>query len=342
MLTIFLMVFLACFVLTGGVRRYALWRHSLAMPEFRHGPLEPTPRDGGLAMMLILIALYFELFAKGLLELDTTRGLEWSSFVVLVTGLLRQLIQLSVRTRLALQALAAFAALNWYRPDLILLVFDYSFYLSGVWMVLPWLALIWFINLFNFMDGIDGFVGSQAFIMIFGSACLLALAGEPAWTTTLLLLCAPILGFLAWNWPPAKIFMGEVGAGALALLVSIIGMHLAAETSLNLWSWLILMSCFIVDGAWSLVVRYFNSLDWHRSHRMHAYQILARRWDSHFWVCVLLWAIASFWLMPLAYLAMQYEEYGLLILLLAMLPLLGGCAYLGAGQPRASVDGDED
>ena len=91
MLTIFLMVFLACFVLTGGVRRYALWRHSLAMPEFRHGPLEPTPRDGGLAMMLILIALYFELFAKGLLELDTTRGLECriTSYNVCYTKLLR-------------------------------------------------------------------------------------------------------------------------------------------------------------------------------------------------------------------------------------------------------------
>lgn len=334
MMTHFLIFFVGCFVLTGIVRRYALWRHALAVPEFRHGPLEPTPRGGGIALSLSMLGLLVMLNHYGLLDIDATRSLSFSGLIAVLACLLHDVRPLSVKQRIGLQFLAAAAALNWYGRDLIVVIFDGYVYLTDWWLPLLALGIVVFINLTNFMDGIDGFAGSQAFVMMFASSCLLAISGEEQWALPLILMCAPVLGFLAWNWPPAKIFMGDAGSSFLGVFITVLGLYLAADTAINVWCWLILMGWFVVDGCWSLAVRMLRGKDWHRSHRMHAYQILARRWDSHVYVTLLLWLVDWLWLFPLAYLAMESEALGLVWLLVAYLPLCAGCWYLKAGEPR--------
>ena len=176
MMTHFLIFFVGCFVLTGIVRRYALWRHALAVPEFRHGPLEPTPRGGGIALGLSMLGLLVMLNRYGLVDLNATRSLCFSGLIAAGACLLHDLRPLSVKLRIGLQFLAAAAALNWYDRDLIVVIFDGYVYLTGWWLPLLALGIVIFINLTNFMDGIDGFAGSQAFIMIFAFSCLLAIS----------------------------------------------------------------------------------------------------------------------------------------------------------------------
>jgi Fuc2NAc and GlcNAc transferase len=333
MMPFFLAFFVLCFALTGVARRYALWRHALAIPEFRHHHLEPVPRGGGIALVITMITLNLVMYRYRLIDIDTTRSLSFSGVFLLLACLVHNLKPLSLRVRFLLQILAVTLALTWYTRDLIVIVFDSYLYLSDWWMPVLGLLLLAFINLNNVMNEVDGLVASQAFIMIFAAASLLAISGEVQWTIPLILLCAPVLGFLAWNWPPARITMGDAGSSFLGLFISLLGLHLAGDTSINLWVWLILMAVFITDVVTTFLVRARFGLSlMPSSHKNHAYQILARRWDSHFYVTGLLCAICWLWLFPLAYLAMEFEGWGLVLLGLSVLPIAAACLYIGAGR----------
>lgn len=333
MMPFFLAFFVLCFALTGVARRYALWRHALAIPEFRHHHLEPVPRGGGIALVITMITLNLVMYRYDLIDIAAARSLSFSGLFLLLACIANDLRPLNIRVRFLLQVVAVCLALTWYDRDLIVIVFDSYLYLSGWWFPVLGILLLGFINLNNVMNEVDGLVASQSFIMIFAAASLLAISGELQWTIPLVLLCAPILGFLAWNWPPARIMMGDAGSSFLGLFISLLGLHLAGDTSINLWVWLILMAVFITDVVTTFLVRLrfaYSLLP--SSHKNHAYQILARRWDSHFYVTGLLCVICWLWLFPLAYLAMEFEGWGLVLFGVAVLPIAAACLYLRAGR----------
>lgn len=336
----FLFIFVGSFLLTGFVRRIALYRHAFAMPNFKHGPLSPVPRGGGYALFLGMIFVFLMLYHYQLIDLAATRALCFSGMVLVLGHLIHDFFPLPVSVRLLLHVVAALAILTWYNRDLVVLFWHSYLYFTGPWLPFIVLGVVVFINTFNFMDGVDGFAGSQAFIMLFASSILLALNNEMEWSVPLILMCAPILGFLAWNWPPAKIFMGDAGSSFLGVFIAALGLLLATDTSINLWCWLILMGWFIVDSTWSLIVRVAHGNDWHISHRMHAYQILARKWENHFYVTITLWLVNWIWLFPLAYLAMNNEDWGLWLLVIGYLPIVLACWYLKAGESIHNDPGD--
>lgn len=329
MMTYFLSFFVLSFVMTGIARRFALWRHATSIPEFRHHHLEPVPRGGGIALVLVMIALNLIMYRYRLIDIATTRSLCFSGIFLLIGCLVHDLHPLPRWGRLLLQAGAATLAMVWFSRDLIVIILDGYWYLSGWWMPVLVLWLLGAIKLNNVMNQVDGMVASQAFSMMFASACLLAISGELAWSVPLVLVCAPILGFLAWNWPPARINMGRTGSSFLGLFINLMGMHLAGDTSINPWVWIILMSVFCSDVVTTLLYRLVTGQEWRPSrHKLHTYQLLAREWDSHFLVTLLLCALNWVWLFPLAWLAMDFERYGLFIWLVAMLPLVAGNLYV--------------
>ncbi len=323
MMVYFLIFFVACFLLTGGARRYALWRHALSIPEFRHHHLDPVPRGGGIALSVTTIALNLVMYRYHLIDIGVARSLCFSGLFLLITCLVHDVRPLSRRLRLSLQFAAAALALVWYDRDLIIIFFDSYLYLNHWWLSGLVIWLVWLINVNNAMNDVDGLVASQAFIMVFASACLLAISGNMDWAVPLILICAPILGFLAWNWPPARITMGDGGSSFLGLFIAVLGLFLAADTDLNLWVWLILMAPFVVDSGCTLMCRWQagESIS-PSSHKTHVYQLLASRWDSHFYVTLLLWVIDWLWLFPFAYLAMNNERWGGVFVTTAYFPLL--------------------
>lgn len=202
--------------------------------------------------------------------------------------------------------------------------------LLPLWAALPaLLAGVLFINIFNFMDGIDGLAGTEAAFILFGAAALLGPdAGVPFWW--LVALGAASLGFLVFNFPPARIFMGDAGSTLLGLTIAALAM--ALRDGLGLWTWLILAALFVADALVTLTRRLVQGERLSEAHRRHAYQILARRFESHRVVTLGGLVINVAWLLPLAALARTMPGAAPWLTILAYAPLVAGAALAGAGK----------
>ncbi|WP_277458322.1 MULTISPECIES: MraY family glycosyltransferase [Methylococcus] len=198
------------------------------------------------------------------------------------------------------------------------------------------LVIAWMLNLFNFMDGIDGLAGLEVVSVGAGASLLLLLSLPPGAALPVApgLLAAATLGFLLWNWPPAKIFMGDVGSGFAGYWLGCEAIANAKAGTLSLAVWLILAGVFVVDASFTLVRRMAGGQRWYEAHRSHAYQNAARLFGSHAAVDHRVLVINLVWLLPLAGLAVWNPAWELPLLILAYLPLLYLAIRLRAGQPE--------
>jgi Fuc2NAc and GlcNAc transferase len=198
--------------------------------------------------------------------------------------------------------------------------------------ILAVVFLVWLVNLFNFMDGIDGLAASEA-VFIAGAALLVGTTDINSYIISLkCFLIAGTVGFLLWNWSPAKIFLGDIGSGFLGITLGILALVSAAAGDLPVWTWLVLAGVFVVDATFTLVRRFLRGERWYSAHRSHAYQKLSRRVGSHASATFLINILNVAWLLPLAWLTVRYPEYGFWVVWLAWLPLLGIAVFLKAGS----------
>jgi Fuc2NAc and GlcNAc transferase len=198
------------------------------------------------------------------------------------------------------------------------------------------LGIVWVLNLYNFMDGIDGLAASEAVFVALGSAFLLLLAGgSPGVVAASAAFGAACLGFLGWNWPPAKIFMGDVGSGYIGYTIAVLALAAARDQSSLLAVWLILSGLFIIDATVTLVRRLFRGEKVYSAHRSHAYQWLARRWKSHKSVTVLAVGINLLWLLPWSWAAATNPTRVIWIMAVAYVPLTILVLAAGAGRAEA-------
>ena len=215
--------------------------------------------------------------------------------------------------------------------------------LHGLWTgrLFVVLTLVWTTNLFNFMDGLDGIAGGEA-VFVGGAGAWLNWreGGAPGLTAAMTCLAAACLGFLRWNWPPARIFMGDVGSGFLGFSLAVLGLAASQKGMLPIEIWAILGGVFLVDATVTLVRRLARGDRWFEAHRTHAYQNLARRWKAHLPVTILVMVVNIFWLLPLAILAANFPTYALWFLAVALSPLIVLVAAFGAGKDCGSA-GDE-
>jgi len=208
--------------------------------------------------------------------------------------------------------------------------------LSWIGYVLAVLSIVWTLNLFNFMDGIDGIAASEA-VFICGSAWMLSLlpAGAAGSVGALaLIFCAACLGFLVWNWPPARIFMGDVGSGYLGFVIAVLAIAADHDDPAAPWPWLILGGVFFVDASVTLVHRALRGERVYEAHRTHAYQWLARRW-GHRRVTVSVGLVNVLWLLPCAAFATLHPARAIWVLIVAFVPLIGIAVAAGAGRAEA-------
>jgi len=182
--------------------------------------------------------------------------------------------------------------------------------------------LVWLTNLYNFMDGIDGIAVVEAIAVMVSVAAIALLntgaVATPAW----IVLSAACLGFLSWNWSPARLFMGDVGSTFLGFMLG--GWSLVSP-SVPLVCWLILLAVFIGDASVTLLLRLLRREKVFQAHRSHLYQRLAVRWASHRKVCQLMLLVNVCWLFPLAYAASRCAEryvFTVILLAVAYLPIV--------------------
>lgn len=303
----------------------------LQMPNHRSSHEKPTVSGGGLG-----IAVAGTLFVLPSLAGDHSM-MAWAILVSAVGGLVGFLddkLDLPARFRIVLHILLVglliYATLGLSAPE---------FTVGGLVALLTWGMVlflgVWWINLFNFMDGIDGIAASEAIFILGVAAFFVVLGdfGEAAWTV-LLPLCvvtAACMGFLLLNWPPARIFMGDAGSNYLAFFALSMALISFANGYISAAVWIILPAAFVSDATVTLLRRMLTGEKWFAAHREHTYQRLSRRWNGHLKVTLLYAAINMLWLFPLAFLARNQSSMDWLIALIAYCPLVVLCIAAQTG-----------
>ena len=189
------------------------------------------------------------------------------------------------------------------------------------------IALVWLLNLYNFMDGIDGIAISEA-VFAFCGASLVAWLSDVGLSQSVIVLIGTCMGFLVIIWPKARVFMGDGGSGFLGLILGALAL---AEVLVPVWSWMILLGWFIADACLTITLRALRGETIHEAHSQHAYQHLNRAIGTTR-TLLIVHLVNLFWLLPLAWFAATAQEWGLFLLILALLPVLIGQFYCGAGQ----------
>ena len=265
---IYISLFILSIVLTYTIRSYANKKAIFDIPNERSSHVTPTPRGGGLAIIIV--------FYIGLIYFwdDIDRKLFYAllcAIPIALISLLDDFITLSSKLRFFIQSISALGALYFLGGvtsiDFIL------FELQGWWLnVIAFLAIVWLTNLYNFLDGIDGYAGSEAVMVGLGFFFFLH---NPLG----LVIVAACLGFLLFNWHQASIFMGDVGSTTLGFVFAIFIFYDTSDGYIYIW--LILLSLFWFDATLTLIRRYRNGESITQAHKKHAYQRLTQSGWSH-------------------------------------------------------------
>jgi Fuc2NAc and GlcNAc transferase len=328
---------LLSFILTGAMRRYALSRKLMDIPNMRSSHSIPTPRGGGVAIVLTFLLVAGLAWQQGILPLSILCCLAGAGGIVAIVGFLDDLGHIAARWRLLAHFVAAAVALYWLNgmPPLDLGVTQ----VSAFWIVnaLGLFYLVWLLNLYNFMDGIDGLAAFQAVTTCLSACLLYRLTGHAELMAPPALLAMAVTGFLIWNFPPAKIFMGDAGSGFLGLALAVMAIQAASSLADYFWVWCILMGVFIVDATFTLCRRCLSGSKVYEAHRTHAYQYAARRTGSHLIVTAAVVMINFFWLLPVSAAVLFWGLNGVVGVVVSYVPLIFLAIRYQAGQKEVKV-----
>lgn len=254
---------------TWLARAYALQRRLLDQPGERRSHRVATPRGGGIAIVLALSIAIAAMVVRQPREVVLLVCAGFGLLLVAGIGWVDDHRPLSPWSRLAVHTVAA----GWLAV---------GFYLSGrggdIAIAVFLLSLV-LVNIWNFMDGIDGLAATQAALV---SAVFAFVAGSSLAIHLGLALIAALSGFLPFNFPRAKIFLGDVGSGALGFALALMAGLSMDAVPVAAWPLLFLpLSAFLLDAGLTLLSRIVRRERWWRPHVEHAYQCWARQADSH-------------------------------------------------------------
>jgi len=292
--------------------RWAISRSVLDLPNERSSHSTPTPRGGGIAIAITWFLTIIYLFFRR--ELDAQ--LFWAllcGIPIFAIGLIDDIITISPKVRFVVQIVSAAIAVFLlgglksidigYRT----LSVPYLFSLIAI------IGVVWFTNLFNFLDGIDGYISSE---VIFIGFAIFFLFGDLA-PAFLAIITA---GFLVWNWQPAKIFMGDVGSTLLGFTIGVFAIHYQNTGESSIFIWLMLTSLFWFDATLTLCRRWRNGEKLSQAHRKHVYQRIVQAGFSH-QKTVVYGIMINFFILLLVIIAIKYPKLLLVMLLVNVMVL---------------------
>ncbi|MGQ5525073.1 MraY family glycosyltransferase [Chitinimonas sp. PSY-7] len=320
------------FKLTGKLRQYALRKKIIDVPNERSSHTIATPRGGGLAIVFSFLGMLPILWVVELVPINIALALFGAGFWVALIGFLDDRGHIPARWRLLAHFVGAGWALIWLGGMPPLVVFGAIIQPSWFWQAVTLFYLVWVLNLYNFMDGIDGLASLEAITVCMGGVILYWIA-EPTGIAWLLPACllAAVAGFLYWNFPPARIFMGDAGSGFLGITLGIFPIMAAKIQPELFWAWLVLLGVFVVDATTTLVRRVLRGHKFHEAHRSHAYQYMSRLMQAHKPISLGVAFINLVWLLPIAIVIIKGFLSGMVGLLLAYFPLIFLVIYFRAG-----------
>lgn len=318
----------ASFVLTWLVTRLAERHRLLDVPNERSLHDRPVPRGGGIAIVVTFLAGSFVVALLFTPEPPLLAAIAGGGLVAAI-GLVDDYREVSVGRRLVVHTVAALWAVYWMGglPEGLLPGVP-----TPLVSALGILCSVWLINLFNFMDGIDGIASIETMTVCAGGIVLYLVvpSGSMPWVYPAMLL-ASVTGFLAWNFPAARVFLGDAGSGFLGFMMALFCIQAAHLSPGLFWGWIVLLGVFIADTGVTLARRIWRRERLSVPHRSHAYQFAARKLGSHAPVSLAAGAINLFGLLPIALLVATARIPVAAGLLIAYVPLVLLAIRLKAG-----------
>jgi UDP-N-acetylmuramyl pentapeptide phosphotransferase/UDP-N-acetylglucosamine-1-phosphate transferase len=276
------------------LRRWTERKQIFDIPNERSSHTRPIPRGGGIAIVLLtLTGLFIYAWRKPEWAIFSMSAFVIGGFLISAVGWLDDVRSLSVKIRLSAHSLGAVLVIigfgYWHTID-----FPFLGQISLGWIGLP-VTFLWIVgltNAYNFMDGIDGIAGGQAAVAGLGWGVLGWLSNQPTIGILGFLLAGSSLGFLGHNWPPARIFMGDVGSAFLGYTLAVLPViaskndsHLALPGALFVWP-------FLFDTVFTFFRRLRDRENVFEAHRSHLYQRLVVIGYSHRFVSILFVGLA--------------------------------------------------
>jgi UDP-N-acetylmuramyl pentapeptide phosphotransferase/UDP-N-acetylglucosamine-1-phosphate transferase len=302
MIKVFLAVgiVLISFLLTYLIRRIAIRHEVIDVPNERSSHDIPTPRGGGLA--IVSVWYIFLIFWRILNKIDDVLFLALlPGLLIVLVGFADDLKSLSPKLRFIAQLVASILGIYFLGGLKQIDLGFISVHLHWSANLIVVFAMLWMINLFNFLDGSDGYLASEG---TFVFASLFIFTGNfPALAFT-----ACILGFLFWNWPRAKIFCGDVGSTLIGYTVMIYAIYFQNSNQLSILIPFILTGLFSIDATVTLIRRFLRKERLSEAHKKHAYQRLIQSGLSHKEVVGLGFGV-NLVLLALAGLAQKFSSY---------------------------------
>jgi Fuc2NAc and GlcNAc transferase len=243
------------------------------LPNERSLHVKPTPRGGGVAVSIIWFLAITLFFINN--EIDSTLFLALICGIpISVIGLVDDIITISPKVRFSVQLVSATLALvilgGMNSIDLGIGRLNIPIVLE----VFAIVGIVWFTNLFNFLDGIDGYLSVE--VMFIGLVTFILYGCVPPFVLAII-----TAGFLVWNWHPAKIFMGDVGSTLLGFSIGIFTVYYQNTSISSIFIWLMITSLFWFDATLTLFRRWRNKEVLSSAHKKHAYQRIVQSGFSH-------------------------------------------------------------
>ena len=296
--------------------KMAEWSGMIAHPGERQSHDLATPTGGGLGLIfsIVVTTVFLQLITslpdfwwKNMLPgvvLLTFVG--WRDDKLPVSSIIRLLVQLAVSFWLL--------GFGWS---------EFSLKDMGLLAVTA-VAMVWMMNLYNFMDGSNGMAGFQGVFAGVTMAVFFQIGGQHAMALVALVVAAACAGFLPLNFPRARVFMGDVASVPLGFIFASLSIFGVMTGSLNLVVAILIMSVFIVDATLTLLSRVFRGERWYTAHAQHVYQQLIAHGWTHRRVLLIYQAINVFVVLPALVLAEIYPQYAIVTVGFTLI-LLGSC-----------------
>jgi len=256
----------------------------LDIPNARSSHTQPTPRGGGLGIVIgVFIGAWgLFLFRTSSVLFTKIAALCVGGGIVALVGWLDDIHPIPSRVRLIVQALSStiiLIAIGYFNAIAVPFIGNIYLHSIGIPFTLFW--IIGLTNAYNFMDGIDGIAGGQAFVAGIGWTIIGLMGGQSFVSSIGLLLAASSLGFLFHNWPPARVFMGDVGSAFIGFTLAVLPIVAARDSSLYVLAGVLVVWPFIFDASFTLLRRMIKKENIFKAHRSHIYQRLVISGYSH-------------------------------------------------------------
>lgn len=309
--SIFLLNFLGVLI----YRRIAISLKILAYPNFRTLHALSIPRGGGIVFSSIFVIGVFVLWYMNFLSKDLLFILGFGGALATLFGFVDDIFNIKASHKLIIQICLSVWLIYW------LIGIPKFNEIDIITIPIFIIFIVWMINAYNFMDGIDGMAVSGAFY-ITGTLILITLITNSSSELAVLyvLLMAGVGAFMLFNWPPASIFMGDSGSIFLGYLFGSFILITVVRGELSLWTWIVIFGYYFADTTVTQIARFILVKKYYEAHRSHAYQNLARILDSHLKVTGGVTIYHIMWLLPLSMWTVLQPDMEKIAAFLAVVP----------------------